>query len=80
MTGRSYKETLYVLAIALSLSLLQVQSTFDYEDRNAAAVEEHFVVAWCRSTTATKSQGERRLVDPTLDLNFWILEGHKDIL
>ena len=62
---------LYVLrTVALSLSLLHaqlvpVQSSVEYEDRNAAAVKEHYYgVAWCRSPTATKSQGQRYLVDP----------------
>ena len=59
-------------AVALSLSLLQhaqlVQSSslaLEYGDQRneAAAIEHHYGVAWCRSPKATKSQGQRYAVD-----------------
>lgn len=61
-----------LITIALSLPLLQfVQSSvLALEQGNEAAVvnEHQYRVAWCRSPTATKSQGRRHAVDPSFEL------------
>ena len=67
---------LSAVALPLSLFLLHaklVQSSslaFEYEDKTEAAVKEHsYGVAWCRNPTATKSQGQRYLMDPSFEIS-----------
>lgn len=63
--------------IALSLPLLQhaqlVQSSssslvLSDQKNEAAVIEYHYGAAWCRSPTATVSQGQPYVVDPSSEL------------
>lgn len=64
---RSYFGQLTAAALALSLLLLQVQKSSSADGRNEEAVEQYRGVAWCRSPTATKSEGQRVLVDSAFE-------------